>query len=191
MAEKIDCGDKIQNCLAGYFDYKTAGDCPATCICGSGIVDAIAAMLELKLIDKTGRMVSEDGRVYIDEGKKIYITAKDVRNVQLAKSAMATGIAILLKHAGIAVNDVDKVFLAGGFGTKLNKHSLCRIGLIPYELEEKIFALGNMSEAGALRCLYSQRDKDIACHIAATALHIELSEQEDFADIFADNLLFE
>lgn len=191
VSEKINCGDKTKNCSTGLFDYKTAGDISAVGICGSGIVDAIAAMLELKLIDKTGRMMAEDGRVYIDKEKKVYISAQDVRNVQLAKSAVASGIEVLVKRAGIDVNDVEKVFLAGGFGTKLNKRSLCRIGVIPCALEERITALGNMSAAGALRCLYSRQNKDTACHIAKMAFHVELSEQEDFADIFADNLFFE
>lgn len=191
VAEQTRENEKNQCISDVEFEYKTVGGCSPDGICGSGIVDATATMLNVGLIDETGRMMVEEEKIYIDKEKRIYITSKDIRNIQLAKSAIATGIEVLLKYAEISDDDIGKVFLAGGFGTKLNKHSFCRIGAVPSKLECKTISLGNMSGAGALMCLYNQENRNNVCRTIESVEYIELSDEKDFPDIFTDNMLFD
>jgi uncharacterized 2Fe-2S/4Fe-4S cluster protein (DUF4445 family) len=196
--------------------YTTIGNEKAIGICGSGIVDAIAGMLETGIIDETGRIVDSDELdentvqvlgerlVEIDgknsflvaasqecnSGSDIAITQKDVRELQNAKAAIAAGIKILVKTAGISMAEVDRVYLAGGFGSYINIDSAIRIGLIPTELKGRIESIGNAAGAGAVEGLLSLKMLKKADEIKERIEYIELSACHEFMDEYVECMLF-
>jgi len=183
-------------------------------ICGSGLLDVVAELLKLGIVDWRGRMLTPDQwdpevakrfgdrLIEIDGmkafvlvkagesalGKPITITQKDIRELQLAKGAIATGIRILMMELGIAVEDIDEVLLAGAFGNYLNPYSACRIGLIPMALFERIRPVGNAAGTGAKIALLSRQQLQRANALARTVEHIELSGHPRFTEVFAEAL---
>jgi uncharacterized 2Fe-2S/4Fe-4S cluster protein (DUF4445 family) len=186
---------------------KTISDKPAIGICGSGLIDAIAVMLKLEVIDETGRICDNDeilnktiskriieiddsNAFVLDIKSGIYITQKDVREVQLAKSAIAAGIASLLHDTKIAITDVQNLILAGGFGSHMNSGSACEIGLLPKELIGKIEIVGNAAGNGAAQLLLSQECFARLEDIAISCENIELSGHPYFQDQYIENMMF-
>ncbi len=202
--------------FADGINLTTIGDKRAVGICGSGIVDAIAGMLDIGIIDEMGRMVDSDelseetteiyasrfedtpkGRIFKilaaeknDTNEDIVITQRDVRELQNAKAAVAAGIITLVKKAGIQMNDIDKVYLAGGFGSYLNTNSSLRIGLIPMELSEKIKTIGNAAGSGAVETLINQKNITAAVEISKKIKYIELSSDKGFVDEYIEAMEF-
>ncbi len=192
----------------GRIAYTTIDNAPPVGICGSGIIDAVAMLLGSGATDETGRMVegceladyftqfeghpavalSRDGNT--EAAEAILLTQKDVREVQLAKAAIAAGIMTLLSHAGKQVEDIDIVYLAGGFGSYLNKESAVKIGLIPESLKDKIQVLGNAAGTGAVFSLVSTKCMAECDRIAANAEYIELSVSPEFQEQYINNMLF-
>ena len=127
-------------------------------------------------------------KVYIS--KDVYIDPSDIREVQLAKAAIAAGIEILLRDAGITAERVDRVLIAGGFGN-YRVSSACIIGMLPKEFESKVTVVGNAAGDGAKMMCLSREARERADHIRNTTRYIELSAEDDFEDIFTDKLLFE
>lgn len=156
----------------GEMQYSVIGGGKAKGICGSGLVDAVAAGLELGIINKRGRIQNES-RVFIltDE---IYLTQTDIRQVQLAKGAILAGVTLLANKMGIRIQDIQKVQLAGAFGSFLNPESACRIGLLPEELLGKIEAIGNAAGSGA---------KMLACNKELLPLTQQLTERIEFLEL--------
>jgi len=126
-----------------------------------------------------------------ENGKPISITQQDIREVQLAKSAIAAGVNILVKEAGLSFHDIDAVFLAGGFGNYINAESAMKIGLISPKFKNKIVALGNTSGTGAVLAQKSVQFDDVIKRLLEKTQYIELSGHEDFALDFAMNMMFE
>ena len=124
-------------------------------------------------------------------GRTISLDQRDVRQFQLAKSAIATGIFILLKQAGLTFDDLDALFLAGGFGNYLNVECAVKTGLIPLSMKEKVINLGNTSGTGALLALRSTSFEAVLENILGHTRHIELSDDEDFPMEFALNMDFQ
>ena len=108
----------------------------------------------------------------------------------MAKAAIAAGIEILADRAGIELTDIDRVLLAGGFGNYIDVRSACVIGLLPQALEEKIIPVGNAAGDGAKMLALSQRARTLAEELRKKTKYIKLSAQEDFEDIYTDNLIF-
>jgi len=123
-------------------------------------------------------------------GYAILFNQNDVREVQLAKSAIASGIKILLKQSGLHFNQLDVLFLAGGFGNYINTESAMRIGLIPSEMKDKIIPLGNTSGTGALAALKSTWFDESVRMVTGKSIVVELANDEDFALEFAMNMMF-
>jgi uncharacterized 2Fe-2S/4Fe-4S cluster protein (DUF4445 family) len=186
---------------------KTINKKPAIGICGSGLVDAIAVMLNLEVVDETGRICDRDeiddaiiakriieidgGNAFVlDANSGIYISQKDVREVQLAKSAIASGIDCLLHDTGIQVAEVQKLILAGGFGSHLNSDSACEIGLLPKSLLGKIEVVGNAAGNGASQLLLSEESFARLENIASICEYIELSGHAYFQDQYIENMMF-
>jgi uncharacterized 2Fe-2S/4Fe-4S cluster protein (DUF4445 family) len=185
-------------------------------ICGSGLVDIVAEMLRMGIVDSTGRIVSADetglntpgkiknriskgefGNRFLivaandcDDGKSIYITQKDVRELQLAKAAIRTGMEILNRRLGISNGDIDEVLLAGAFGNYLRKESAMAIGLLPAVSLRKVRSVGNAAGEGAKLALISKPMRETAVKIARQVKYIELSADPEFTNEFANNLLF-
>ncbi|MBE3579713.1 MAG: DUF4445 domain-containing protein [Caldanaerobacter subterraneus] len=181
--------------------YTTVGGKEPKGICGSGIVDAISELLRYGIIDKTGRIVKDvelfKERVGVFKGEDafliggdIYITQRDIRQVQMAKGAIRAGIDIMLKEMGIDVKDVKKVFLAGGFGNYISPKSAVEIGLIPKELEGKVLQIGNSAGMGAVMCLLSEKELKRAVGLKDKIRYIELSTHPDFQKKFMDGMYF-
>lgn len=170
----------------GSLTYQTIGNKKAIGICGSGIIDLVALLLETNRIDYTGAM----NEAFIIEGTDLSFTPRDVREVQFAKAAIAAGIEILLKYEGLNFHDIDTVFLAGGLGTFLNPQSAVAMGLVPIEDYTKIHAVGNSSLKGSLECLLSDKAKEEMIAIRKNAQYIELSTDKNFQKSYVDNMLF-
>lgn len=180
---------------------------PAKGICGSGIIDAVAALLDTGLLERSGRFVTgnalaqnpnaamlrKDGRVTsfvllsTEEnagGPEITISQKDIRAIQLAKGAIQAATQLLLRHAGLTPKDIDTVYLAGAFGNYIRVESAQKIGLIPDWPNTPVVACGNGAGSGAIRALLS---KDVLREINALPEHCEvinLAEDPTFNDTF-------
>ena len=189
--------------------YTTIGDAEPIGICGTGVVDAVAQLLEIGLIDETGRINHEwqsnnpviaslsehinntDGQIAFHIYKDIYITQKDIRELQNAKAAIAAGIQVLIEQAGISYDDIENVYLAGGFGSYINKDSAIKIGLIPSQLKNKIKSVGNAAGQGARYALLSEHHLQQAVDISKRIEYIELSASKSFNDYYIDCMMFE
>lgn len=191
--------------------YTTIGGQPPIGICGSGVLAILAELLRHGLVDQTGRMLSPDEvsdqksaaglreingePVYVlyenhENDQLIYFTAKDVREVQLAKAAIRAGIEVLMKEAGLAPEQIRQLYIAGGFGNRMNIASAVAIGLIPATLQARAETIGNGAAAGAGAYLLSESAREKAVQIATTAEYIELSDHSDFGDAYMDAMSF-
>lgn len=189
----IDCGmggaDGAISRVAiygGKAAVEVIGGGPARGVCGSGLVDAVAGLLLCGAVEPSGYMEAERFTLC----GEVYISRADIRQVQLAKSAIASGIAVLLAEAGASVGDIDRVYLAGGFGSCLSGASACAIGLIPPELEGRIERVGNAAGDGAVRALLSRKEWERCGAIASRMEYVELSARADFSELFMDNMAF-
>ena len=155
-------------------------------LCGSGLLDAIAACLELEIIDETGAM---DEALLLCEN--VVLQPRDVRAVQLAKAAVAAGIETICAEAGICVDAVQTFYIAGGFGSHLNIASAVKIGLIPRVLSKRAKVLGNAALAGAVEMLLDQNLRREAKEIAGKSRHINLGGNKVFNELYIEKMLFE
>ena len=191
---KIECGmrgregaiEHVSLNENGDLVCKVIGDKESEGICGSGLLDAIAVLLKKGVIDESGRMECE--KFYLTEN--VYLSQKDIREVQLAKSAICTGIMMLAEKLGVEVDDIEEVLLAGAFGNYMDPDSACAIGLIPKELRSKIIMIGNAAGEGAKLAVLSYPEFLRAQSIAAKADFVELASESKFQDMFVDNLEF-
>lgn len=170
----------------GQLAFTTIAHAPACGLCGSGLIDLIAALLDTEQLDETGFL--EDEVVLAPE---VTLTQQDVRQVQLAKAAIAAGIETLLQNAGLNTDAVSTLFIAGGFGSHLNLQSAARIGLIPESLAGKAVILGNASLAGARQLLLSSSSNQQANAIAHHAECVNLASVSSFTNAFVEKMLFE
>lgn len=192
----------------GTVRVTTIGGQAAQGICGSGLVDAVSEMKDQEIMDMTGRIDEDEmpeeyePRCFDLDGKPafsltgqgedgVFIAQKDLREVQLAKGAIAAGIEVLMNQLGVEFKDIEALYLAGGFGNYIDKHSACNIGLLPPELEERIVPIGNGAGAGAQRMLLDEDYLKRAEEIRRRMEYIELSARPDFQDLFVDHMLFE
>lgn len=171
----------------GAFRLHTIDGAPARGICGSGLIDAIAAMLALERIDETGAMEAQA----VSLTDAVAVTAKDVRSVQLAKGAIAAGVNTLLRTVGIAADGVDVLYIAGGFGSHLDVESAARIGLIPHELTARVKVLGNAALAGASMLLLNPDNLALAKQIAELAQPVALGGNPLFNELYMEAMLFD
>ncbi len=178
--------------------YTVMGDTAPVGICGSGLIDAVAAFLELGLIDETG-CIADEG-TYVTEYEEepalaigdsgILLTARDIRAVQLAKSAICAGMLTLLEECGLSADEVDTLLLAGGFGSYIDCRRAAKIGLIPTALQDKARTVGNAAGRGAAAILLSHRAEMRATELAAGAQVLDLSTHPVFMEKYIDGMLF-
>ena len=199
-----------------FIAYRVIKDVKVRGICGSGLIDLIAELLKLGLINKSGKLIDreeckpelseeirkriirdKEGNKFLlaksDEtivGKPIYLTQKDIREVQLAKAAIYTGIKILLKEVNISPEDIQEVLLAGAFGNFINKENARRIGLIPYLPLRKIKFIGNAAGTGAEIALLSKKMREVSQEISNKVKYVELSSRTDFQEEFIKAMSF-
>jgi uncharacterized 2Fe-2S/4Fe-4S cluster protein (DUF4445 family) len=173
----------------GSFVVSTIGGGPPAGICGSGLIDAVAVMLDEGVIDETGAFtVEEQGSFPITEG--IAITRGDVRQFQLAKSAVISGIKILCKTGGLKVDAVEQVYIAGGLGFYIAIDSAIRTGLLPACFKDRSAVCGNTSLEGAVRHLTDPSFPALCNGIVTKSITVELAADPAFMEEFAENMLF-
>lgn len=173
---------------AGRLCYHTIGQSEASGLCGSGLLDLIAVLLETGEISGSGLL--KEIACHLPDSN-VALTRKDVRQVQLAKSAVRTGIELMCHAMGVTPEQIRKVYLAGAFGNYLNPASACRIGMIPPILQDRIQPIGNAALSGIKMCALSNLRFETAKRMAAETNFLELASLPQFQDCFVDNLLFE
>ncbi len=180
-------------------EIETIGDAPAVGLCGSGILDAVAQMYVNGVVATNGRMRTDHPRVrevegerefiLVDEdglgGREITITQKDIREVQLAKAAIRTGIQSLMADAGKSDDDIDAVVIAGAFGSYLDPASAAAIGMFPPLPINRFQQVGNAAGTGARLALASVEQRNAARNLAERVGYIELAATPDFTHLFA------
>src|SRR5581483_5354971 len=187
------------------------GDVRPIGIAGSGLVDAVAEMYRMGIVDASGRMirpeeaqgkladalierlVTVDGvRAFrlSDPDSNIVLTQQDIRALQFAKGSIAAGVMVLMQLMGVTANDIHEVLLAGSFGSYINPASARAIGLVPWVPVERIAAVGNSAGEGAKIALLSFREREAANRIPEFIEYVELSGRSEFNDIFTDALAF-
>ena len=155
-------------------------------VCGSGVVDAMSAFLELGLMDETGCLTKDP--VFISE--RVSISQRDVRMVQLAKSAVCAGIQTLIENAGISMAEVGRLVIAGGFGSYLNLENAGKIGLIPPALARKASPIGNGALLGAAMVLLNQDFIELSSRLARQAETVDLAASSIFQERYLEGMLF-
>jgi len=196
--EGVTLGDRVELQIIG-------GDVPAEGICGSGLVDAVAQLLLAGLLDHSGRfkkpedvpdhplrdrLIDIDGMRAFLLADGVYLTQRDIRELQFAKGSIATGIKVLMDILGVTAEDLDEVLLGGSFGSYLNPESAKIIGLVPPVDVDRIIAVGNSAGEGAKIALLSYRERQVAFELPSRIEYIELSGRSDFNDSFISVLGF-
>ena len=191
----------------GAVKLKVVGDVEPIGVCGTGIIDAVALMVRLGVVDDTGYLLGADeldepiaalvGRendrnvFYLTPNRAIYITQDDVRSLQLAKAAVCAGILTMVEDAGIQVSDIGKLEIAGGFGAYLNLKSAAEIGLFPKELLDCAKSVGNTSGEGATALLVSSVARAREDAIVEKCDYLELSTSSEFNEFYVEMMEFE
>jgi uncharacterized 2Fe-2S/4Fe-4S cluster protein (DUF4445 family) len=174
--------DKVSD--KGNFNCKVIGNVPASGICGSGLIDIMAVLLEQEQLEMFGELISGEEKVELSNG--VALTQQDIREFQLAKAAIAAGLQILLNRLEITFDDIDKIYIAGGFGNFLNLKNVIRTGLIEAE-EEKIVKFGNTALIGAKLFLFE--DTAFVQNILNKTTHINLEGDPNFQDIYVEKMI--
>lgn len=170
----------------GLINIHTIGEDTPCGICGSGVIDSVAVGLKLGIIDKNGTM-SSDICFYND----ISLTQDDVRAVQLAKSAIFSGIQTLMKISGITSDEINTFYIAGGFGKYMDVQNVRYIGLFPKKFSEKTKILGNAALDGAVKLLLNSEMKNKIRNIASICKCVNLGGNEDFNSLYIKNMSFD
>lgn len=188
----------------GSLEFHILGQIPARGICGSGIIDLVGCLLEAGYLDDKGiftdaaseKLAMRAGNrgaellLYTQEGAGVTFNQDDVRQVQLAKSAIRTAIEILLDKAGLKLRDLDVVILAGAFGSYIDPEQAIRIGMLP-ELEPGLIKnVGNAAAQGAVMALFSPSYQEAARSLSSRVQYVELAAQTDFQQLFINNMNF-
>ncbi len=181
-------------------EIKVIGNSRPVGICGSGMIDAISEMFLTGILDQKGKLVDtkskrvrkgEDGKefvIYESRDKEIVLTEVDIENIIRAKAAIYAGITLLLKEAGLGLDAVEKVYIAGGFGNYLNVDKAIILGMLPDLPRDRFTFLGNTSITGAYLCLLSEDLRKEAEEIASRMTYMELSVSRGFMDEYVSAL---
>ena len=172
----------------GEICWSVIGGGEAKGLCGSGLLDLVSVLLQLEIIDESGRM--EDGTFYLGD-TQVFLTQKDVREVQLAKAAIRAGIELMCQKRGETPANIQRVYLAGAFGNYMDPASACAIGLIPPVLQDRIVPIGNAAGEGAKLCVLSREEFAYSKRLGEKAQFLELASMPQFNDCYVDCLLFE
>jgi uncharacterized 2Fe-2S/4Fe-4S cluster protein (DUF4445 family) len=219
---RISCGGRaaegaIEAVVIGQddIDLDVIGNCEPRTICGSGLIDAVAVLLDLGVVDATGRfnepyilkdtlpaaivsriIKTNEQLSFVlhkagdEKERDVILTQRDIRQLQLAKAAILAGIKILMQKLDAADADIEQIFLAGAFGNCIRPESALRIGLLPAGDTQRIHFIGNAAASGAQMILLSGRSRDHALELARKIEYIEIAHEPDFQDIYADCMMF-
>ncbi|MEE9166037.1 MAG: ASKHA domain-containing protein [Candidatus Neomarinimicrobiota bacterium] len=198
----------------GELEFRTIGNREPLGICGSGLLDLVCEFVRASVIDPSGRILSVEelnpavseslkSRIVhrtnganditiaeIDQEKSVMLLQKDIREVQLAKSAIASGIKILMKELGVKAEDIKQVYVAGAFGNHVRGEDAIDSGLLPEVSPEQVKFIGNASLAGAEAILLSRKARKKAEHLSEIIEYVEISERDDFHELFVQSMHF-
>ena len=175
----------------GFIKYETIGNVPPVGICGSGVIGIIYEMLKKEIIDDTGLLDEDMGEEGFRITDKVFFTQKDVREVQLAKAAVRAGLETLIKAYGIRYDEVDTLYLAGGFGQKIDIRKACGIGLLPGELHDRTEAVGNTSLKGAALFAFDEEVRSRFIKVASFSEEVSLANSREFQEEYIKRMNFE
>ena len=187
----ISCGmSAVHGALYSFYldeqgnkSIKTVGDGECIGICGTGLIDVVANLIQNELIDKTGYLENEIYRIT----NEISITENDVRNLSLAKSAICSALLTLMRSEGVSFDMIDTLFISGGFSTRINVRNAVCIGLIPSALANKCVPISNSSLLGAVSYAVHRQSPS---SIVKKARYTDLAKDNGFSDLFIKNLSF-
>lgn len=187
------CSVKIEN---GKAEVKTIQDKPPVGICGTGVVETAMELVKAEIVEDTGLMDEEyfeDGfpLAKTEDGRTIVFTSKDVREIQLAKAAIRAGAETLILRYGVKKEQIARVYLAGGFGYKLDKNKAIAIGMLPEEFGGRIETVGNSSLSGAAAYLKKEDGETHIKQLIETSAEINLSADKEFNEFYMDYMMFE
>ena len=182
----------------GEVELTVIGDVEPQGLCGSGLVDAVAELVGAGILDHSGRFVADSSERLDKVGEEtvfhladgVYLSQRDVRELQFAKASIATGWQILCRQLGVEPSEIAQVLLGGSFGTYLTPASAVRIGLVPKLPLPRIVAAGNVAGEGAKIVALSVSERAAANAVLDEVEYVELSGREDFNDLFIDQLAF-
>ena len=189
----------------GQLAFETIGGVEPKGLCGTGIIDIAAFLIKNGIVDSTGYMLDADDCpayadrlgedngmtiFYITDDKSLFITQRDIRNIQLGKSAVYSGIMVLLDEAGLGLDDVARLDIAGGFGKYINLQSAAIVGIIPAEWLDRATSVGNTSAEGASAALLSTAARADMMALWDMTEYIELSTSPRFNEFFVDYMMF-
>jgi uncharacterized 2Fe-2S/4Fe-4S cluster protein (DUF4445 family) len=174
------------------------GDVEPVGLCGSGLVDAVAELVAAGILDHSGRYVAGSSERLGKIGEEtvfnltddVFLSQRDVRELQFAKASIATGWTILCQELGIEFGEISQVLLGGSFGSYLTASSAVRIGLVPKLPLPRIVAAGNVAGEGAKIAALSVTERAAAQAVLDEVRYVELSGRSDFNDLFIDELAF-
>lgn len=185
---------------------RIVGDGKAVGICGSGLIDLVGELVRTGVIETSGRLIKPDmchlpetlrSRLAVYNGKPafqvapdVYLTQMDIRQVQLAKSAIRAGIDAMLMRTKISACDLDRVYIAGSFGFHLREESLFHIGMLPQTLAGKLTFVGNTSKSGGVLLLLDQTSREDVKHLVSKIPCIELADDANFEKMFVQHMKF-
>ncbi|MBQ2312239.1 MAG: DUF4445 domain-containing protein [Firmicutes bacterium] len=168
----------------GQVKYSVIGNTAPTHICGSGIMDAIATLLELEEIDETGAMPDP-----YEFAPGVVLQPKDVRQVQLAKAAICGGIRTLINREGLKPDDINTLYIAGGFGSYIKLENAVKVGIFPKEMQDNAKVIGNAALSGAIMILLGADKKYEPSSVETEC--INLAQQPEFSDLYMESMFFE
>ena len=188
----ISCGMSATRGAVYSFEFSDDGTAKfdtimgekAVGICGTGLIDIVSELLCREIIDETGYMEQEE--FVLDDG--VWLSDADVRQYQLAKSAVCSAILVLMDVVGIDFDRISKLFISGGFSAKINVKNAVASGLLPKELQQKTVALNNSSLLGTIKFAF---DGGMLAEDVSNIKYIDLSANPKFADLFVENMMFE
>ena len=163
--------------------YKTVGNEAPVGICGTGLIDVISYILKNEIMDETGYIEDEEFVICGD----VTLTQNDIRQYQLAKSAIYSAIITLMKQKNVTFGDIENVYISGGFSAEINIKNAVLTGLLPKELEEKCVSVKNSSLLGTVK--FSYEKNDLSAYVK-NSVYVDLSADKDFSDLFVENMMF-
>jgi uncharacterized 2Fe-2S/4Fe-4S cluster protein (DUF4445 family) len=182
--------EKVQ-IVDGRFVISTIGDVPPEGICGSGLVDLLAELRRTGWMTSRGTFQDKVSELRVEPERPITFSRADIGHLSIAKAATAVGQRVLLRQLGLVPEDLDAVYLAGGFANAIDTTSAIDIGLLVPVPEERVVRVGNASIAGARALLLARNRRVELDELVRRIIHVELESEPDFFDLFTDGCMFE
>lgn len=174
----------------GAVNFTVIGETEPTGICGSGLVDLLSELLRTRRLNEQGRFTNDESKFTVDEQRGLALSEADINELAQAKGANAAGLCVVAETYGIALDQIDCLYLAGGFSRHLDVDAACRIGLVPDIPRDRIVKIGNASLQGAAMALLSRTARKRLEELVKSIEHVRLETHSHFFDLFVDGCQF-